>query len=72
MANLNKQDSARLEKILGETMEIQPGFANLSHEDAVEVTMLVEGISKEEAEFRVAIERGEIAGDVQIVDEPSN
>ena len=56
---LPAEKGARLREIL-RGRQILPGYTGLSEEEAVEIVMLLDGVDKNRALFRVKMSRGEI------------
>ena len=64
MRVLNEQETARLGELTKGTYEIKSGYEGLTLEEAVELVMMIEGVSEQDARIRVASARGESIDDV--------
>ena len=59
---ISDDTAQRLDELLGEQGEIQPGFPGLNEEDAVEAIQIIYGVSEAQARLQLAFARGETEG----------
>ena len=66
---LTNEQHKTLIRILGEDLTVPAGYAGIADDDAVAVIQILHGCDEMQARFVLAIERGEITGDVVEVEE---